>query len=314
MSVRVIAVDDSEIALLRLERILEQEADLRLVRKVRDLRDAALERLIPCADVLLVDMLMPGRSGLAALSELVAKLPVVVVSDAGAESEIAREALARGARAFVCKRELGSAAGEQRLRRLVRDAAAGRTRVSSMTPVVIVAGSTGAHRGLTQIIPALVGAEARTVVLQHLPSDGEAHFVQWLGGLGIPSQLAVSGQPLEAGRIVVPPAGTQMVLEANARVRLVASRGELHAPSADVLLASAAHLGPRLTAVILSGLGRDGAEGVAEAARAGATVLVQSPSECVAASMPTAALEQAAEGRSLSLEGIARELARVGRR
>lgn len=313
MSVRIIAADDSEIALRRLEQILERDADLRLVHKVRDLRDEAFRQLVPSADVLLVDLLMPGRSGMSALTELAATLPVVVVSDAASDSEIAREALARGARAFICKRELGTEVGERRLRRVVRDAAA-RVRPSSATPVVIVAGSTGAHRALARIIPALVGAEARIVVLQHLPKDGERHFVQWLSGLGVPTQLAVAGQLLEPGRIVVPPAGTQMMLDGNARVSLVDARGELHAPSADALLSSAAQLGPRLTAVVLSGLGSDGARGVADAAQSGSEVLVQAPAECVAASMPQAALESAPGARSLPVVSIIRELSRVGRR
>jgi two-component system, chemotaxis family, protein-glutamate methylesterase/glutaminase len=314
MAVRVIAIDDSDIVLRRLEEILESAPDIRLVRKLPGLRDLDLERELSYADVVLVDMLMPGRSGLAALSDVVIHVPVVVVSDAAEGSEMAREAIARGARGFMSKRELATREGQERLRRMVRDVAATRESPGVASPVIALVGSTGAHRALEKLVPALAGTNARTVVLQHLPEEGDEPFVEWLNSLGVASELATSGQLLEPNKILVAPAGRHMRIEAPGRVRLSAGDGELHVPSADVLLSSATFLGSMFTAVVLSGLGRDGAIGAGNVSRAGGRIFVQAPEESVASSMPLAAMQVVRDARSLPVEALARELGRVRRR
>lgn len=313
---RVVVVDDSEIAQRRLEDILESGNDIRVVRKLATLVDVVTSREVASGDVVVLDMWMPGRSGLSALADVAASAPVVVVSDAPIDSEIAREATARGAFAYVSKRDLGTERGAEKLRRVVREAAKGIKSVKdTVQPLLIVAGSTGAHRALARIAPSLVALDSRIVIVQHLAEGSDDVFVQWLAGLGLIARLATSGQMLEAGHVTVAPAGQQLTIEAPGRVRLKAASGELHAPSADVVISSAAWAGSRLTAIVLSGLGRDGARGVMEAAKRGARVLVQAPDdECVARSMPSAALEAAPDARPLSIDALAREVGRVGRR
>jgi len=315
VTVRVIAVDDSAIALARLEEILEEAADIRIVKKLPGLLDVDLDTAFSAGDVVLVDMLMPGRSGLGALDDLVAHKPILVVSDAAADSEIAKEAMARGAKGYVAKSELAAPAGRERLRRLVRRAASGHPAVRAETPIVVFIGSTGAHRALEQLVPALAGKNVRSVVLQHMPVGGEEHFVAWLTRLGVPAKLASSGHVLEAGQLAVARAGRHMEIEASGRVRVrPGAEGDLHVPSADVLLRSLRGLGAHVTVVVLSGLGRDGARTIGELEDAGARVLVQSPDDCVASSMPEAAVRATQRPRALPLTLLARELSRAERR
>lgn len=312
MAVRVIVIDDSAIALSKIEAILEEAADLRVVKKLPGLEDVDLDKDLASADVVIVDMLMPGRSGLGALDDLVARKPTLVVSDAGADSTIAREAGARGVVGYVAKRELGTPAGRERLRLLVRRAGAGRRVAGTVAPLVAIVGSTGAHRALEQLVPALRGSAARAVVLQHMPEDGEDGFVAWLTRLGVPARLASPGQVLAAGQIAVAGAGRHLEVERGGRVRLrPGAPGDLHVPSADALLRSLVALAPQVTAVVLSGLGRDGAASIGELEAAGARILVQAPEDCVARSMPEAAIAATKRARALPSASLARELARA---
>lgn len=312
MTIRIIVIDDSAIALAKIEEVLEEAADLRVVKKLSSLEDVDLDRALASADVVIVDMLMPGRSGLGALDDLVARAATVVVSDAAADSTIAREAGARGVGGYVSKRELATGAGRERLRRLVRRAAAGRKATPLATPLVAIAGSTGAHRALELLVPAMRESMARAVVLQHMPEGGEDGFVAWLTRLGVPAHLAAQGEVLMAGHLAVAAAGRHLEVERSGRVRLrAAGQDDLHVPSADALFRSLIALGPHVTAVVLSGLGRDGAGAIAELEAAGARILVQAPDECVARSMPEAALAAAKRARALSVPLLAKELARA---
>lgn len=315
MTVRVILIDDSAIARAKLEEVVEQAPDLRVVRKLAGLRDVDIEREMSSADVVLVDMLMPGRSGLGALDDLVAAKPVLVVSDSEAGSSIASEALARGVRGYVSKKELATEAGRERLRTLIRRAADGRVSPSGRAPLLVIVGSTGAHRALEQLVPALAGVQVRAVVLQHMPEGGEAGFVSWLTRLGVPARLVGRGHVLEAGQLAVAAAGRHLEIERSGRVRLrPAEPGDLHVPSADVLLRSLVPSATSVTVVVLSGLGRDAAGAVGELEAAGARVLVQAPDEAVAPSMPEAALAATERARALPLPLLAHELSRAARR
>ena len=315
MTVRVILIDDSAIARAKLEEVVERASDLRVVRTLSSLRDVDIARELSSADVVLVDMLMPGRSGLGALDDLVAVKPTLVVSDSEAGSSIASEALARGVRGYVAKKELATEAGRERLRSLIRRAASGRTEPGQRTPLVVIVGSTGAHRALETIVPALAGAQVRGVVLQHMPEGGEASFVSWLTRLGVPARLVARGHVLESGHLAVAAAGRHLEVERSGRVRLrPGAPGDLHVPSADALLRSLLPFATSVTVAVLSGLGRDAAGALGALEAAGARVLVQAPAEAVAPSMPEAALAATERARALPVTLLAHELSRVDRR
>ncbi len=314
MTVRVVLLEDSEVAVARLRQVLEAAPDIQVVRALGSLAGVALAEELQGSDVVIADMLMPGRSGLGALAEMVALKPVIVVSDAATGSKLASEALARGARAFITKAELATAAGQERLRTQVRRATSRRA-FNRLDPIVLFVGSTGAHRALTVIVPAIARRELRIGILQHLPSDGDVAFVQWLAQLGLRVDLATSGSAIAAGTALVAPAGRHMVLETLASVRLrAAAPVDLHVPSADVLLRSAVPFAAAVTCVVLSGLGRDGAEAVGPLVQAGGRVLAQAPDTCAAPSMPRAALAASDRVRAFSPALLAKELVRVSGR
>jgi len=313
LTCRVVVVDDSDLAARRIETILEGEPGVHVLARFSGVEAFLAWPDLETATVVVLDMWMPGTSGLAALRTIASRVPVVVVSEAAADSELALEALAQGAAAFVSKRELGNAIGEARLRAAVVGAAS-RTHVGE-PPVLLVVGSTGAPRALELLLPELRGAMAAIVIVQHLPIGGEVGFTRWVSGFGLPASIARTGDPLRPDHALVAPAGAHLLLQGRGTVRLVpGSEGDLHVPSADRALSSAAFLGRRLVALVLSGMGRDGRVGLAAAVAQGAIGLAQHPDDAAAPSMPTAALGVSPRIRPLHLETIGQDIREALRR
>jgi two-component system chemotaxis response regulator CheB len=310
MSVRVVIVDDSEIAAKKLERALEQSSDLRVLGRFDGIEAALGSRHLKSADVVVLDLWMPGAPGLTAIRRLATAKVVIVVSEAAADSPLAREALAQGAAAFLSKRDLGDRKGEENLRTVVRKAAA-RSHRGEALPVVAIVGSTGAPRSLGALVPRLGTLSAAVVLVQHLPPDSAGRFPEWLTGLGLPTKYAEHGEPLVAGRGLLAPSGRHLVLEPPRSCRLaMPSAGDAHVPSGDVLLRSSTFLGRSLVAVVLSGMGSDGANGIRYVVAAGATCIVQAPDDCAVGSMPKAALAVSPSVRAVPMARLADEVAR----
>lgn len=301
MTIRVVVTDDSDIAASYVKRVLEVAPDVR-VESTFTSADALLESgAAGTADVVVLDLWMPGKVGLAIVRQLSRLTAVVVVSDVRPDSPMAKEALAQGALAFLSKRELARDEGAQRLRLAVREAA--RQPVRADQPVVVLIGSTGAMPAFREIVPGLGGLEASFLFLQHMPPEREQGFAEWITSLGLPTQPAMHGEPLRVARGLVAPSGRHMVVAADGRHVTMkdAEPVEGHRPSGNILLESAAGLGSRLVAVVLSGMGSEGARAVPLIVTAGGKCLVQAPADCVVPSMPNAALAASSSVRPVPL-------------
>jgi two-component system chemotaxis response regulator CheB len=130
---------------------------------------------------------------------------------------------------------------------------------------------------------------------------------------GRPVVEAEYGMVVTEGMVVILPGGvdSKLVREHDGRLRVVRARGEeqpVH-PWADLLLHSALDVAERPVAVVLTGMGEDGARGARAFADKGLPVLVQSPESCVVDGMPRAAINNGAASEVLTVAGIARRLA-----
>lgn len=301
--IHVVITEDSDVAAQLLARALEAAPDIHVVGRFVSVEDLMKSSKRLLADVIMLDMWLPGRHGLGVIRELARERPVIVVSDIPDGSPLAREAVAQGAAAVFAKKELATDAGVTRLRAAVR--AAVRERPVWLQPVVAIVGSTGAMVALRKLLPSLAGAEASTLIVQHMPPGREASFAEWVTSLGVPARPASGSDALEVGRALVATSIGHLVIDGPQRV---ASRPgpafEGHCPSGTVLLESAALLADRLVAVILSGMGSDGAIGVAKVVERGATCLVQAPASCAVDSMPTASLAVSSRVRALPIEEL----------
>jgi len=174
--------------------------------------------------------------------------------------------------------------------------------------LVAIASSTGGVWIVADLLRGLSQCGRSVVLAQHMEAEFVPSFADWLAGASgwrihvVSSRCAVS-----PGVAYVPAGGLDLVVEPGGVAAHPASGRFV--PSADRLLSSAASLGANAAGVVLSGMGDDGAVGLAAIARAGGRALCQAPSTAVVPSMPDAALKRSPGAEALAPEALAAALA-----
>ena len=175
--------------------------------------------------------------------------------------------------------------------------------------VVTVAASAGGLNAITELLAALpADLSAAVLVVLHLPSDHPSYLVEILARetpLGV--KTAEEGEILRGGTVYCAPPDLHLLIKGGGALTLThTARTQYVRPSADELFASAAlTYGPRALAVVLSGTGRDGAQGVLAVKAAGGRVVAQSKESAEHFGMPEAAISTGVVDAVLSLEEIA---------
>lgn len=183
--------------------------------------------------------------------------------------------------------------------------------VSSRAParVVAIAASAGGLSALTHVLTALpADFAAPIIVLQHLKADQKSFMAEILGRRVIlPVAPAQHGERLAAGKVYVAPPGHHLLVLPDGVLALSdTERVRFVRPAADVLFRSLAEsLGERAVAVVLTGTGSDGADGVREIHRRGGTVIVQDEASSAFFGMPDASIRTGMVDRVLPLDEIA---------
>ncbi|MGV9010943.1 protein-glutamate methylesterase/protein-glutamine glutaminase [Brevundimonas sp.] len=331
MTVSVLVVDDSPTMRGLITAALRRDPEIEVVGSACDPLEAreAIKRLNP--DVITLDVEMPNMNGLEFLEKIMRlrPMPVVMVStltQAGAEVTLA--ALELGAVDAVGKPGAGVTALEAfaDLATKVKIAARSNVRAGSGagagTPapkvsdtyraardhVLAIGASTGGVEALLNIISAFPADCPATVVTQHMPATFTPSFAARLDRASAATvREATDGAPLERGCVYIAPGG-EAHLEVSGitpRCRLIRSDTVSgHRPSVDVLFGSVSRLRRPMTGVILTGMGRDGAQGLLEMRQAGAHTLGQDEASCVVYGMPKAAFLLGAVERQLPLSRL----------
>jgi len=342
--IRLLIVDDSAVARAVLARMIAQDPVLEIVDAVPSAADA-LERLAhERVDVILLDLEMPGRTGIAALPDLIAMsrgarvLVVSALAEEGAAASI--EALALGAADTLAKPGKGSFGGRfaqilcERLVRLGRAGAVplpDRTvaREEAMRPLtrapaeagaidcLAIGGSTGGVHALFELLRALPTAfGAPILVTQHLPAAFMPFFADQLqANCGRKAVVARDGMALQGGRLHIAPGDAHLCVERHGgRAIIHLSRRRVESgclPSVDPMFDSvAAVFGARAVGVVLSGMGRDGALGAEALAAEGADILVQTIDSSVVWGMPGSVAKAGLATATLAPAGIAGAIGR----
>ncbi|MEO8687022.1 MAG: chemotaxis protein CheB [Solirubrobacteraceae bacterium] len=332
---RVLICDDSRTYGLGLSRLLARDPQIEVVGVCPD-AEATLARLAeldPEPHLVTMDLELPGMSGSEAIERIMNVHPVPILVLAGGVQRGSAQALAAlgaGALEVLCKdtldfRDPGGADARAFCRRvkllsripvlhhpragLVRDRhTAGGPGSPRDASVIGICASVGGPPALASVLAALPASFAIPIlVVQHITNGFTEGFARWLDGqVPLPVRLAAPGAA--GAGIWVAPEGAHLALGPGGRIRLDdGSAGDLHRPSADVLLRSVA-TGARATgvAVVLTGMGRDGAAGLGEVRRAGGLTIAQDEASSAVYGMPKAAAEQGAE--------MVLEPARIGER
>lgn len=175
--------------------------------------------------------------------------------------------------------------------------------------VAAIGSSTGGPQALSHILPQLKADFPLPIVcVQHISPGFLGGMVNWLAERCVlPLTVAENGMPLQAGRIYFAPDKHHLIVDAQQRFQLQKAGGlELHCPSIDRLLLSLVEVyGGEVAGVLLSGMGRDGVEGLKAIVKAGGKTLVQDEQSCTIFGMPKAAIEAGAAQRVVPLEHIA---------
>ncbi|MGC8838485.1 MAG: protein-glutamate methylesterase/protein-glutamine glutaminase [Anaerolineae bacterium] len=344
-SLRVLVVDDSALMRQLIADLLNSDPEIEVVGTARDGWEALskIEALQPT--VVTLDLAMPQLSGLDLLRMLTAErpLPVVVVTGMN-DTALTLQALEEGAVDFVLKPSGPISADMARVRDelVAKVKLAARVNLREMLralqgpatpspvpsapsprprmPIVAIGASTGGPQALRRVLEGLPrGFQAPILVVQHMPPTFTRPFAERLGrAIRLRTREAEAGDVLEPGIVYVAPGGVHMVVRRDARTR--ALRIALDdgppvngvRPSVDVLFCSLAEVaGPEVIAVVLTGMGEDGAQGIrALKARGAATVAQDAPSSMVFG-MPRAAAETGAVDHVLPLEAIPEALIRL---
>ena len=337
--IRVLVVDDSAVVRRMISDALGADPEIEVVGTACDpyvARDKILE-LNP--DVLTLDIEMPRMDGLTFLKILQQHrpMPVVVVSSLTvAGSKVAMEAMEIGAVDVLAKPQsawnLGDlkeqladrvkGAASARLKNYHVTAPAQRTAVTaSTTPfsprqIILIGASTGGTEAIKDVLTRLPDGLPGICIVQHIPPVFSKTFADRLNELcAFEVREAAHGDELKPGLALVAPGGYHLSLSwSGSGYRVALNQGPMihHVrPAVDVMFESAVSAQKNALAVILTGMGRDGAEGMKKLKAAGATTLAQNEETCVVYGMPHAAVELGVVDRVLPLDLIPHAIMRA---
>jgi two-component system chemotaxis response regulator CheB len=338
--IRVLVVDDSAIVRRVLADMLRREPDIDVVGVASDpfvARDLILRH---DPDVVTLDIEMPRMDGLTFLQRLMEyhPLPVIVVSSVTpAGSDVSLKALAAGAIDVIAKPGGPYSVGEisDRLTRRIRQVKGSRpvrflpalragrpalpeTKISALKSahgLIVIGASTGGTQAIEALLSRLPADTPPILIVQHMPAQFTRAFATRLDSVCPMSVVEASGSELlRRGVAYIAPGDFHMVVEARGvELRFIIGSGpavHYQRPSVDVLFHSAARLrGVPTVALLLTGMGTDGAEGMLALRQAGAVTIAEAEQSCVVFGMPAEAIARGAAVHVATLLAMPRLIA-----
>ena len=311
--VRVLVVDDSIMARTMIAQGLGKHPNIEVAGIAINAQDALTKvgQLRP--DVITSDVEMPGMSGIDFLKKLLPQypLPVILVSSLNLR---VFDALSAGAVDFVRKPEPGqneafiagltqkvlSAAGAKVRRAPVAPAPMGAARLLGARPamdkvIIGLGASTGGTEATLEVLKRLPADIPGMLIVQHMPTGFTQMYAERLNRLcQMEVREAKHGDEIRRGLALLAPADYQMrVVRSGTRYTVSVQSGEKvsgHRPSVDALFFSMAEqVRCKMVGIIMTGMGRDGADGLLQMRKAGAYTIGQDKESCVVYGMPMVA-------------------------
>jgi len=332
--IKVLIADDSTLTRAILREILSQGAGVEVVGEACDGREAVEETTRLRPDLVIMDVMMPVMDGLSATMEIMATCPTpILVLSANvdpSDSRSAFNAIKHGALDVMEKPQgvLTEAFGEFSEQLIARVRVLSRVRVihhfrkersvlASELPrkattgrrdIIAIGASTGGPKAVMRLLKELPGdLGAPILIVQHIAQGFAGGFADWLDReSSVKVRLAREGEGLREGVALVAPNDVHLTIEGGTVHLLEAPPLNCCRPAVDALFSSLAMdgLASRVVAVLLTGMGRDGADGMAKLAGAGAFNIAQDESSSAVFGMPKAAIELGAVNKVLPLAEI----------
>ncbi|MGQ8366531.1 protein-glutamate methylesterase/protein-glutamine glutaminase [Glaciecola sp. 1036] len=339
MTIKVLVIDDSALIRRLLGEIINQAPGMTLVGSAPDAYVAKemVIRLQP--DVITLDIEMPRVDGLTFLDRLMKAKPTPVLmistlTEKGADATI--RSMELGAIDFIAKPKIDVAKGidayQAEIVSKIRMAAKAtpRRRSSSVSKtaaiplaykgtelIVGIGASTGGTEAIREVLQGLSPAFPATVITQHMPPNFTKSFAKRLDSCcAIRVKEAEDGERLLPGNAYIAPGDRHLkVKRSGADYRILLENGPLvsgHKPSVDVMFNSLADtVGNNVVATILTGMGKDGAEGLLALKNAGASTMAQDEKSCVVFGMPRVAIEVGATDTIVTLDQMSQYLSKA---
>lgn len=329
--VNVLIADDSRLTRTVIKDLLSRDRDISVVGEVCDGQEAVRETCRLRPDLIIMDVMMPVMDGLAATVEIMASCPTpILILSANVDPQDSRSAfnaIKHGALDVMEKPQgVVTEAFEEIAAQLIQKVKflarvrvihhfrRPRKRVPLSQPadhrrsILAIGASTGGPKAVMRLmkeLPRETGVQV--LIVQHIARGFAAGFAEWLDRESpLTVRLAREGDCLEDGVALVAPNGVHMAVQ-NGRVVLTESSPVNSCrPSVDVLFQSLARseLAARAVAVLLTGMGRDGAEGMAALRQSGSYNIAQDETSSAVFGMPKAAIDLGGVHQTLALGEI----------
>ncbi len=339
---RIAIVNDMVMAVETLRRVLITVPECKVIWIARDGAEAVTKCVQDTPDLILMDLIMPVMDGVEATRQIMKNSPcAILVVTANVEQNASKvfAAMGYGALDAVSTPVLGASGNPESaevllakittIRKLIGKSAPTTkfktlgqslpsqfsTMASQIPPLIVIGASTGGPNALATILshlPANFGAAI--AIVQHVDAQFTPGLVEWLNQqTPLTVKLATAGSRLEVGKVLI--AGTNDHLKLQSDLSLGYTKDPIdypYRPSVDVFFKSVAQYWHRRgTAVLLTGMGKDGAAGLSVLQQKGWHTIAQNQQTCVVYGMPKAAVELGAAVESLPIDAIASTL--IGR-
>lgn len=336
---KIAIVNDLAIVLTALQRVLQTVPDYQVIWTAQN----GVEAVKKCAqnkpDIILMDLLMPVMNGVEATRQIMQNSPcpiIIVTSDKDRNLSQVYTAMEYGALDVINTPAFSQADSTKTTKELLIKIArigklvqisntnktvkesvssapiATRNKFSATTPLVAIGSSTGGPKVLAKILSQLpANFDAAVSIVQHVDAQFSEGFVDWLKQqCALPVRIANSGDRLEKGTVLVAGTNDHLYLQSNLTLGYTQHPIDYpYRPSVDVFFKSLAqHWTRKGTAILLTGMGRDGAEGLSILRSKGWHTIAQDKESCVVYGMPKAAVELQAAVEILSPNAIASTL------
>jgi len=332
---RIAIVNDMPLAVEAMRRVVLHASAHSLAWIARDGAQAVERCATDVPDLILMDLIMPVMDGIEATRQIMEKSPcaiLIVTASVGQNSAKVFEAMGAGALDTVRTPVLGANNGNgaaallykiDSIGRLIgrhgaQDASQATARPGTATPavpLVAIGASAGGPAALASILAALPrDFAAGIVVVQHVDAQFVQGLANWLGTQSaLPVRIASEADQITPGTVLVAGGDDHLVFRDRVLLGYTNKPVECnYRPSVDVFFDSVARLWRgRITAVLLTGMGRDGAAGLKTLREAGHHTIAQDRASSAVYGMPKAAADLGAAAEVLSLEKIAPALVRT---